>query len=71
MKSTKMSLANIQGKLSWIEIKNIMAVSGPPVKGCLSGVNYFSICMARIVDKGTPSQGANFYKKIICRCCIY
>ena len=36
MKTTKMSLANIQGKLSRTEMKNIMAGSGA---GCGTGIS--------------------------------
>lgn len=37
MKTTKMSLASIQGKLSRTEMKNIMAGSGSPCNSCWGG----------------------------------
>lgn len=39
MKTTKVSLANIQGKLSRAEMKNIMAGSGSD-SGCSGNCNY-------------------------------
>ena len=59
MKSKKMSLANIQGKLSRTEMKNIMAgVLTPPdcndncENGCGSGYYCDDISCGMIVKKG-------------------
>jgi hypothetical protein len=47
MKTTKMSLENIQGKLSRTEMKNIMAGSGnaPGWKCCWTGTSNCSSCV--------------------------
>lgn len=42
MQTKKMSLANIQGKLSRTEMKNIMAGSGGCSVGCASG--FYACC---------------------------
>ncbi len=57
MQTKKMSLANIQGKLSRAEMKNIMAGSG---SGCRSGscslyvngTTYHGFCSAEVVHNG-------------------
>ncbi len=43
MKTTKMSLANMQGKLSRTEMKNIMAGTGDKIQKCCIG-NECSSC---------------------------
>jgi hypothetical protein len=45
MEMKKLSLANIQGKLSRSEMKNIMAGSGPgKVKCCAANGSYCTVC---------------------------
>ncbi len=50
MKTTKMSLANIQGKLSRTEMKNIMAGSGSGALKCRDG------CVPKIGGSGCPTD---------------
>ena len=64
MTTKKMSLANIQGKLSRSELKNIMAGSGNEaagtcLKACLSCTSkiYISSC----TSSWGPPWGANYY----------
>ena len=45
MKTTKMSLANIKGKLSRAEMKKIMAGSGNEYKCCWTGTTNCSTCV--------------------------
>ncbi len=51
MKTQKMSLAKIQGKLSRIEMKNIMAGSGPACVVCYAD----SECDSNHVCRSSPS----------------
>jgi len=57
MQTTKMSLANIQGKLSRTEMKNIMAGSG--TSGCGSGCSGSCTikCGGITYDNGTCRSG--------------
>lgn len=56
MKTKKMSLANIQGKLSRTEMKNIMAGSGPGYyKCCWTGTSDCSSCVYSYA--GAPCTG--------------
>jgi hypothetical protein len=50
METKKMSLANVQGKLSRAEMKNVIAgsgvIAGPGYKCCWAGTNNCSVCAA-------------------------
>ena len=62
MKTQKMSLANIKGKLSRTEMKNIMAGSGGVCTITTSGPNYSNPQTRTIVfSNGNASTGANNY----------
>ena len=66
MKTTKMSLANIQGKLSRSEMKNIMAGSG---SGCYTGDDCSlkqSACVFAGLSGKARSTGAGAYNW---KCC--
>jgi len=44
MKTLKMSLANIQGKLSRSEMRKVMAGSGCDIPCTCNGVSYGNVC---------------------------
>jgi hypothetical protein len=61
MKTTKMSLANIQGRLSRTEMKNIMAGSG---SGCYTGVDCYlnqALCIQAGKSGKARSTGPGVY----------
>ena len=57
MKTTKMSLANIQGKLSRAEMKNIMAGSGSGTCGSGCNLSCSVACNGRVIS-GTCGANA-------------
>ena len=61
MQKTKMSLANIQGKLSRVEMKNIMAGSG-------SGTNCAASCTGSCTASGHSGKCATNSGSGRCNC---
>lgn len=60
MKTTKMSLANIKGKLSRTEMKNIMAGSGGNSE-CITHCTYYQAGCSASKDYKACSTGSGIY----------